>query len=153
MWNMARGTSLSLCTAPIISHRVQSSPAMASISCFLSRARPRYEAVTRLPTVTQLEDGGGRRVAPCCVCLQSRSGGQEALLKNKGCLCFGDATPHGACSESKEHISMQLLTQSFTSSHHSSLLDCTCTHVNIKNDTAESALMKFILVEIPNIFR
>lgn len=36
MWNMTTGASLPLCTVPIISHRVQSSPAMARISCFLS---------------------------------------------------------------------------------------------------------------------
>ncbi|KAM7370541.1 hypothetical protein PAMP_010077 [Pampus punctatissimus] len=41
MWNMTRGTSLLLHTAPIISHSVQSRPAMASISCFLSRGRAR----------------------------------------------------------------------------------------------------------------
>lgn len=57
MWNMTPGASLPLCTPPIISHRVQSCPAMASISCFLYVRL----AGTWFPTVTQQESGGRRR--------------------------------------------------------------------------------------------
>lgn len=98
MWNTAWGASLPLCTAPIISHWVQSSPAMASISCFLSRSRARYmyEAVTWLPTVTQRESRGWRAASRWVVA--SRFSGQEALLKNKASLCFGGAALQGACS-------------------------------------------------------
>lgn len=98
MWNMAWGTPLPLRTAPIISNSVQSSPAMASISCFLScgRARYMYEAVTWLPTVTQLENRGWRRAS--CWVLASRFSGQEALLKNKAGLSFGATVLQGACS-------------------------------------------------------
>ena len=62
----------------------KAAPAMASISCFLSRGRARY--ITRLPTVTQLEDGGRRGASRWVVA--SRFSGQEALLKNKAGLCF-----------------------------------------------------------------
>ena len=91
-----RAHPLPLHTAPIISHSVQSSPAMASISCFLSCSRARYvcEAVTWLPTVTQLENRDCRRAS--CWVTASRLSGQEALLKNKASLCFSEL--QGACS-------------------------------------------------------
>lgn len=61
-----------------------------------SRARYMHEAVTWLPTVTQLENRGWRRASRWVVA--SRFSGQEALLKNKASLCFGDTGLQGACS-------------------------------------------------------
>lgn len=61
---------LSLRTGLIISHRVQSSPAMASISCFLSRGTGRY-TTHDFPTVTQQEEDGWSRRPPDPACRKS----------------------------------------------------------------------------------
>lgn len=81
----ARGTSPPPRTPPIISHRVQSSPAMASISCFLSRrhGQVRERGSNMQP---QLEDGGWSGASRWVAA--STFSGQEALLKNKAALCF-----------------------------------------------------------------
>lgn len=92
MWNMTPGASLPLCTPPIISHRVQSCPAMASISCFLSA----HLAGTWFPTVTQQESGGRRRasvagsivekkITSCCSS-RWRHEGHEQLEPSEGHL-------------------------------------------------------------------